>query len=267
MESVRILVADNHEIVRLGVRSILQSELGWEICGEAANAEQLVERVEALKPDIVVTELVMPGASLLDAVLRILSARPDQKILAFTHYNSEALALKALQAGIRGLLLKSDAGSELRAAIDAVTRGGLYFARTISETILQGFLQGDESFAADLRYSRILTARENDILAAIACGMSNRRTSKILAVSAKTVENHRSNIMRKLDLHSAAELVLYALRNHIILVNDRRMASPSAGREAQVSSAPKQTVTPANAIRMSYEGLAASAATASAIVG
>ena len=264
MESVRILVADNHEIVRLGVRSILQSEPGWEVCGEAANAEQLVERVEALQPDIVVTELVMVHASVLDAVRKILGSTPDQKILAFTHCNSEALALEAVKAGIRGLLLKADMGSELRAAIDVITNGGLYFARAISEVMLQGFLQGDESSAADVRYSRLLTAREHEILAAIASGMSNRKISKALAVSTKTVETHRSNIMRKLDLHSAAELALYALRNNIIAVNGQRMASPPARRQAQSPSASKRIVTPAKVARILYEGLLASAATASA---
>lgn len=232
MERVRILIADNHEIVRMGLRSVLESQTGYEVCGEAASGQELIGQVKMLSPDVVITELSMRGLDGLNAAREILRHTPHQKILVLTRCNSEALAREALQAGIRGLLLKSDALIEVLAAVPALVSGRLYFTPRISEMLLQGYLRKNESPAADIRYAGLLTARENEIVKAIACGMTNRELSQVLAIAIKTIETHRCNIMRKLDLHSAAELVLYALRNNLAPFNNRSIEVFHDGDEA-----------------------------------
>jgi DNA-binding NarL/FixJ family response regulator len=218
MQRVRIVVADNHEIVRIGLRSVLESQPGYEVCGDAASGEELVEKEKRLSPDIVIMELSLRGLSGLNAAREILHCTPHQKILALTRCSSETLAQDALQVGIRGLLLKSDALVEVLAALPAIVKGRLYFTRRISEMLLQGYLRRDESCATDGTYSGLLTPRENEIVKAIACGMTNGTISKILGISSSTVETHRCNIMRKLDLHSVTGLLLYAVRNRLLSV-------------------------------------------------
>jgi DNA-binding NarL/FixJ family response regulator len=228
MRCVRILVADNHEIERLGIRSILDTHPGHEVCGEAGDSQQLIKKVEELKPDLVLAELVMLGLN--DAVKEIFHRVPEQKILGLTRCESEALAETALRLGVRGILLKSDPSSDLTAAVRTVTDGGLYLTRQVSEMLLEGFLRGNCSHG-DVRYSKLLTPRESEVVKAIACGMSNRQMSHAFDVAVKTIESHRSGIMRKLHLHSTAELVLYALRNAMLPV------SPSDTSEDQALAA------------------------------
>lgn len=219
MQNFRILVADDHEIVRLGVRSILSSQPELQVCGEASNAEELIVQAEKLRPDILITEIAAQRLNGLHAVRKILRILPDQKILALTACDSEALAQRALEAGIRGLLLKSDAAIELRAALEALIKGAMYLTRRVSEILLQGFLRQNGSSLSDVRQCMSLTAREKDIVKAIARGMSSRTISKHLGLTIKTVESHRINMMRKLDLHSVAEVVLYAVRNDMLSVD------------------------------------------------
>ena len=232
MQTFRILVADNHEIARLGVRAVLSSHPEWEICGEAANGEELITEVEKARPDIVVTELAMRDAKGRNAVREILRRIPDQKILALTYCDSENLAQQALEAGVRGLLWKSDPAVELRAAIEAISHGALYFTRRISEMLLQRFRQVSGPNSKRARYGSRLTTREKEILRAIACGQSNRKISEALGLTPKTVESHRTNIMRKLDLHSVSEVVLYALRNNVLMMDNHEQELFSVHRAA-----------------------------------
>jgi DNA-binding NarL/FixJ family response regulator len=225
MQGVRVLVADNHEIARLGVRSILNCQSGYELCGEAGDGSQLLEAVETLKPDVVITELVMRGRNILSVLRELFSRAPNQRVLALTYCESERLAEEALRIGVRGILLKSDVG-ELRAAVTAITNGGVYFTRRMTKMLLNGFLRREGSPAVDVRYSRILTTRENEIVEAIAQGMSNRKMSDMFGVAVKTIESHRSSIMRKLDLHSIPELVIYAVRNNIASTRVESMTAP-----------------------------------------
>jgi DNA-binding NarL/FixJ family response regulator len=236
MKKFRILVADSHEIARVGVRSIVSSHPRWEVCGEAADANELIGGVSNLTPDIVIMEPAMHGLDGLNAVREILQRVPDQKILAFTYCDSEVLARQALEAGVRGLLLKSDAATELRAAIEALMKGAVYFTRRISEMLLQGFRQVSGHTSQYARSCLTLTVREKEVLRAIAGGLSNRRISVLFGLTRKTVETHRSNIMRKLDLHSIADMVLYAVRNNILSVDDREIEVYSAdGRTLNVA--------------------------------
>ena len=215
MQRVRILIADNHEIVRMGLQSALESRAGYGVCGDAASGPELIDAEKKLSPDLVITELTARGLDGLHAAREILHRTPDRKILALTRCDSEMLAREALQIGVRGLLLKSDALMEVLAAVPAILNGRLYFTRRISEMLLQGYLRRDES-CAHSRYAGLLTPRENEILKAIASGMTNRAISKLLAISPSTIETHRGNIMRKLDLHSVPQLLLYALRNNLV---------------------------------------------------
>jgi DNA-binding NarL/FixJ family response regulator len=220
MERVRIVIADNHEIVRIGLRAALESRSGYEVCADAANGQELIGHVEKLCPDIVIMEVCMRGLEGWNAAQEILRRIPNQRILVVTRSNSEVLAREALQVGVRGLLLKSDALGEVLSAVSAIVNGRLYFTRRISEMLLQGYLRKEDKHGANVRCSGLLTPRENEIVKAIAYGTTNQDIAKELAISVKTIETHRSNIMRKLDLHSVAELVLYALRNNLLPFDD-----------------------------------------------
>jgi DNA-binding NarL/FixJ family response regulator len=214
--ALRILVADDHEIVRRGVCTLLQSHPGWQICGEAINGRQAVELTAQQKPDVVVLDISMPEMGGLDAARLILQRNDKQKILFLTIVDSDELVRKALEMGIRGFVQKSDAARELVSAIEALERNGTYFTSRIAQMVLDGYLDQDGS--RPHRGQSLLTNREREIVRLVAEGKSTREISALLGVSAKTAETHRSNIMRKLKLHSVSELILYAIRNGILPV-------------------------------------------------
>lgn len=216
MCALRILVADDHEIVRRGVCTLLQSHPGWQICGEAINGRQAVELTAQQKPDVVVLDISMPEMGGLDAARLILQRNDKQKILFLTIVDSDELVRKALEMGIRGFVQKSDAARELVSAIEALERNGTYFTSRIAQMVLDGYLDQDGS--RPHRGQSLLTNREREIVRLVAEGKSTREISALLGVSAKTAETHRSNIMRKLKLHSVSELILYAIRNGILPV-------------------------------------------------
>ena len=214
MCALRILVADDHEIVRRGVCTLLQSHPGWQICGEASNGTQAVELAAQLNPDLIVLDISMPEMSGLDAAHLILQRNGKQKILFLTIVESDELVRKALEMGIRGFVQKSDAARELVSAIEALERNGTYFTSRIAQMVLDGYL--DQDRPRPNRSQSLLTNREREIVRLVAEGKSTREISALLGVSAKTAETHRSNIMRKLKLHSVSELILYAIRNGIL---------------------------------------------------
>jgi len=214
--ALRILVADDHEIVRRGVCTLLQSHSGWQICGEAINGAQAVELAAQLNPDVVVLDISMPEMGGIDAARLILQRNDKQKILFLTIVESDELVRKALEMGIRGFVQKSDAARELVSAIEALERNGTYFTSRIAQMVLEGYL--DHSGSRPHRGQSLLTNREREIVRLLAEGKSTREISALLGVSAKTAETHRSNIMRKLKLHSVSELILYAIRNGILPV-------------------------------------------------
>ncbi len=220
MAPFRILLADDHEVVRAGLRALLEEQSGWEVVAEAVDGRDAVEKASKLKPDAVVIDIAMPSLNGLEAVRQILKAVPNAKVLVLTMYDSDPLIQQVLQAGARGYLLKSDAGRDLVSAIDALRRNKTFFTPKVSQMVLEGYLDKNpkekdketEGEAESLR----LTSRQREIVQLLAEGKSSKEVAAVLGLSVKTAETHRANIMRKLDCHSVTELVRYAIRNHII---------------------------------------------------
>lgn len=210
---LRILVADDHPVVRQGICSLLKTHPGWEICGEALDGRQAVQMTKDLKPDVVILDLAMPTLNGLDATRQILTDNPDQKILILTMSDSEQLIREVLGAGARGFVLKSDAAKDLVAAVQALERHRTFFTSRVQDIL-------DSYFAtSDVATLPTLTSREREVLQLIAEGKTTKEVAVILGCSVKTAETHRSNFMRKLHLHSVSEVVLYAIRNFIIRVD------------------------------------------------
>lgn len=214
MPSTTILLADDHEIVRKGLRTILASRDDFEIVGEATNGREAVHLVHELKPDVVVMDISMPELNGLEAVRQITSQAPGTEVLVLTMHESEELIGEMLEAGARGYVLKSDTARQLLPAIDTLRRHKPFFTPKASEVVLDGYLDEKKRLRGEPK--RQLTSREREIVQLLAEGKSNKEVAARLHISVKTAETHRTNIMRKLGLHSVTELVLYAVRNHII---------------------------------------------------
>jgi len=216
MSGLRILVADDHEIVRQGIRALVTAHPGWEVCAEATNGREAVEKTANLKPDIVILDIGMPSLNGLNATRQILQADPQTKVLILTMHESDQVVREVLGAGARGYLLKSDAGRDLNTAIEALQRNKTFFTSKVAEMVLDNFRKGKSKPEGTLK--DILTAREREVVQLLAEGKSTKEVAVVLGLSVKTAETHRSNIMRKLDIHSVSELVLYAVRNNIVQV-------------------------------------------------
>jgi len=224
MGSFRILIADDHEIVRQGIRAIIESHPGWEVCGEATDGKETLEKVTECNPDLVALDIGMPILNGLDAARQILNDNPKAKILFLTVYDTDAAAKTAMQMGAKGLILKSDAGRELIGAIESIQRNAVYFSPKMSHASLGSDLRGSRrSIEKDT-----LTPRESEVIKLLAEGKSTKDVAAMLGLSVKTAETHRSNIMGKLGLHSVSELVLYAVRNNIVQATTSVQHSPFA---------------------------------------
>ena len=210
--SLRILIVDDHAVVRRGVRSLLESHEGWEVCGEATTGRDAVEQCRQLRPDVVVMDLSLPGLNGLDATRQILKDAPDTEVLVLTMHHSEELARDVLQAGARGYVLKSDADENLITAVDSLRQHKPFLTSTVTEFVLDGYVRRGDAAQED----PALTAREREIIQLVAEGQSNKAAATTLGISVKTIEAHRANIMRKLHLHSVSDLVRYAIRNKIV---------------------------------------------------
>ena len=218
MSQLRILVADDHEIVRRGTVSLLEGEPGWEVVGEATDGQDAVEKVRQLKPDIVVLDVGMPALNGLEAARQILREVPDTKILVLTVHESEQVVREVLDAGARGFLLKTDAARDLVAAIDALRKNKTFFTSKVAELVLDGYLKtGPDALRGALSKGR-LTPREREVLQLLAKGNTTKEVAALLGLGFKTADTHRTNIMRKLSLRSFSELVLYAVKNGIVQV-------------------------------------------------
>ena len=210
--SLRILLVDDHAVVRRGVRSLLESQQGWEVCGEATTGRDAVEQSRRLRPDVVVMDLSLPELNGLDATRQILKDAPDTEVLVLTMHHSEELARDALQAGARGYVLKSDADENLIAAVDNLRRHKPFLTSTVTEFVLDDYLRPGDSVQEEVA----VTTREREIIQLVAEGQSNKEAAATLGISVKTIEAHRANIMRKLRLRSVSDLVRYAIRNQIV---------------------------------------------------
>jgi DNA-binding NarL/FixJ family response regulator len=211
----RILVADDHEVVRKGLISILEQQPAWQMCGEACDGREAVEKAKHLMPDVVVMDVSMPCLNGLEATRQIMKANPATKVLILTLHDSDQVIHDVLDVGARGYLLKSDSGSELVAAVDALLRDKTYFTPKVAAMVLAGYLRGGPSFSPG---RNPLTPREREVVQLLAEGSSTKEVAVALGLSVKTAETHRSNIMRKLQFHSVSDLVLYAVRNNIVQV-------------------------------------------------
>ncbi len=218
MGILRLLVADDHDVVRKGVRTLLEEQPGWEVVAEASDGREAVEKAKLVQPDITILDLSMPELNGLEAAREILKTVPT-KVLILTMYDSDPLIRQTLEAGARGYLLKSDAGRDLVSAVDALRRNKTFFTPKVAQMVLEGYLgrptkenEDDNGRKNGLR----LTARQKQILQLLAEGKSSKEVAVALNISVKTAETHRANIMRRLDCHSVTELVRYAIRNHII---------------------------------------------------
>ena len=219
MAAVRILVADDHEVVRKGLVALLHAQPDWQVCGEAAEGRDAVEKAFQLKPDVVILDIGMPNLNGLEATRQILRTNPQARVLILTLHDSDHVVREVLNAGARGFLLKSDAGRDLVAAVDALRHDKTYFTSKIASMVLEGFLKAAKPGSIPTPGRNRLTPREREIVQLLAEGKSTKAVAADLGLSVKTAETHRSNIMRKLQLHSVSDLVLYAVRNNIVHVD------------------------------------------------
>jgi DNA-binding NarL/FixJ family response regulator len=217
--SFRILLADDHEVVRKGLCALLRAQPDWEICGEASDGREAVEKTLKLKPEVVILDIGMPNLNGLEATRQILKAYPQVKVLILTLHDSDQVVQDVLNAGARGFLLKTDAARDLVAAVEALRRDKIYFTPKVASMVLEGYLRRDAAETRQQPPNRgRLTPREREIVQLLAEGKSSKEVAVALGLSLKTAETHRSNIMRKLELHSVSDLVLYAVRNNIVHV-------------------------------------------------
>ncbi len=208
MPALRILIADDHAVVRAGLRTLLEACRGWEVCAEAGDGREAVEKAREQKPDIAILDIGMPNLNGVEATRQIRKFSPETEVLILTMHESDDLVQQVVDAGARGYILKDDADRILAAAVEALRKHKPYFSTRVSAP-------ADASESARASRSR-LTPREREILQLLAEGKSNKEVANLLKISVNTAEAHRANIMTKLNLHSISELVLYAVRNRIV---------------------------------------------------
>jgi len=218
---VRILIADDHEVVRRGLRALVEARPGWAVCGEAGDGVEAVEKAVALAPDVVVLDVGMPRLGGLEAARRIQAAAPRTLLVVLSNHHDEELVRGLLGAGARAYVLKSDAADDLVTAIESVCGGRLFFSPQIAGLVLDGYLGRARPTPAGAAGGRTapldrLTAREREVLQLLGEGQSTKEVASALGVSVKTAESHRANVMKKLALRSIGELVRYAVRNHVV---------------------------------------------------
>ncbi len=223
---LRILMADDHEVARHGIRALLEAHAGWEVCAEAKDGREAVELASTVSPDLILLDIGMPNLNGLEAARQILASSPDTPILILTMHDSEQVVREVLRAGARGFLLKSDAGRDLVAAVEALQMKRTFFTTRVSQMVLEGYLDRDapdghaESSPEKNEdpTTAILTSREREVIQLLAEGKTSKEVAVALRLSVKTAETHRTNLMRKLGLHSVADLTRYAVRNGIVQV-------------------------------------------------
>jgi DNA-binding NarL/FixJ family response regulator len=213
-----LLVADDHEIFRAGVRTLLEGQPGWQVVAEAADGREAVAKAAEVRPDVALLDIGMPVLNGLEAGRQIVQNGPRTKILMLTVHDSDAMINNVLTVGARGYLLKTDAARDLVSAVKAVQSDNTFFTAKVAEIVLTTFMNNGARAYAYARESLggRLTPRQCEIVQLVAEGRSTKEVATLLNISVKTAETHRANLMRRLNCHSAAELVRYALRNQII---------------------------------------------------
>lgn len=213
MPPLRILVADDHHVVRTGLRALLESKTGWRVCAEAANGREAVEKANEFHPDVAVLDIGMPLLNGVEATRQIRKVSPGTEVLILTMHDSEHMVQGVLDAGARGYILKDDADRNLLAAVEALRKHKPYLSSRVSAAVSQ---IAPSDVPEGERPARRLTPREREIVQLLAEGKTNKEIASYLNISVKTAETHRANIMLKLNFHSVTELVRYAVKNKII---------------------------------------------------
>lgn len=212
---MRILLADDHGIVRRGMRALLDSEEGLEVVGEAANGREALKGIETLRPDLAILDVAMPMLNGIEVTAQAMKTFPELKVIILSMYADEAYVVRALTAGARGYLLKEATEEDLLPAVRAVAAGRSYFSPAISSILLADYVRHLKQRGLEDSYD-VLSDREKEVLQLLAEGRSNKETATVLNLSLSTVETHRTKLMQKLGLHNTAEIVLYAVRKGII---------------------------------------------------
>jgi DNA-binding NarL/FixJ family response regulator len=215
MANVRILLADDHNILRDGMRLLLERQPGFDVVGEAADGREIVELAREHQPDVVVMDIAMPNMNGIEATRRIVEKQPHTGVVILSMHYDESYVIRSLKAGARAYLLKDALKTELIAAIRAVAEGRSFFSPKISRILQEDYVGALESRGAEDSYE-LLTDREREILQLVAEGKTNKEIASTLNVSLYTVDTHRTHILQKLNLHSVPELILYAVRKGII---------------------------------------------------
>jgi DNA-binding NarL/FixJ family response regulator len=215
MNRIKILIADDHELIRQGVRSILHSQRNARIVGEAVTGIQAVELFHKLKPDVVIMDLVMPGLDGIEATRQIRAADPNIRIIALTMHDSEIMVRKVINAGASAYVLKSELAEKLKEALHAVCRGNQFLSGEMSGCPVNRYL---EQTVPEDESACCLTSRELEVAQLLSLGKSSKEIGKVLKITARTVDTHRANIMRKMNVHSVTELLYQAFNNKLIEV-------------------------------------------------
>jgi len=213
-EPIRIVIADDHELLRRGLAATLADIPGWTVVGEAPNGRVAVELASSLLPDVVILDVTMPVLNGLEATRQILENTPGTRVLILSVHESEQIVREVLQAGAQGYLLKSDAGRDLVKALEALLNNQPYFTSRVARLVLDGYLRGTPGGAETTEGP--LSPREREIVQLLAEGRSNKEVAGTLGISLKTAETHRTNLMRKMNFHSVADVVRYAIRNKML---------------------------------------------------
>ncbi len=215
MKKLRILLADDHTVMRAGLRALLERQPNLEVVGETENGRQTVELAASLAPDVVVMDIGMPLLSGIEATKQILQQRPNAAVVILSMHSDEAYVMRALKAGARAYLIKDSAAADLIRAIEAISQGKSFFSPKVSRILAEDYVRVIKQKGVEDSYE-LLTDREREILQLLAEGKSNKEVATVLDISVYTAETHRSHILQKLNLHNSAELVLYAVRKGII---------------------------------------------------
>jgi DNA-binding NarL/FixJ family response regulator len=215
MKPIRILLADDHTVMRRGLRLLLESQPGFSVVAEAADGRQAVEQAEATQPDVAVLDIAMPKLSGIEAAQRILAVLPHTAVVMLSMHSDEGYVLRALKSGVKGYVLKDSAEGDLMEAIKAVHEGKTFFSPEISKMLVEDYVREIRARGTEDSYD-LLTSREREILQLLAERKSNKDIAAALNLSPYTVETHRRNLQEKLNLHSFAELILYAVRKGVI---------------------------------------------------
>jgi len=216
MKTVRILIADDHEVMRTGVRALLESEPGWEVCGVAKTGREAVDQANRLRPDVVILDMNMPELNGLEAARLIKQLLPTTELLIFTARETEDLVREVFEAGAKSYIRKGDAASHLIDAVKMLAQHKPFFTTKVSEVLFAKFLDRSDTQPGEEKVAEPLTPREQEIVRLLAEGKSNKEVADTLGLSVRTAETHRANLMRKLKFSSLAELVRYAVRKEIV---------------------------------------------------